>query len=94
MEKVSKQLPMMVFLLCVIKSLILGPKAEDAAIVLFLTALVGWIYRQDKLFQKNDLEIRMNELKLEVEGLQKRQEELKTHVSGIKLGQNIRSKPF
>lgn len=90
MEHKVKYLPLLLFAIYSIKLLVLGASLVDAPILLIM-GLISSVYEiksQSKL---------LSNLRKDVGDLQKHKEEtdkliseVKTHISGIKLGQNIR----
>jgi hypothetical protein len=91
MEKVTRLIPMGMLSVYLIKCLILGSSAIDAAVIASLAALTG--YFQFKTEQKEITEIKtqLSSLKLDIESSKKRDEEIRSHVNSMKLGMNMRS---
>lgn len=91
MEKLIKFTPISILLVYVLKCLVVGSQPVDAAILAIFAGLVG--YSQFKNEEKNIslLKNEIDELKKSNTEVIKHQEELRSHVSSMKLGLNMKT---
>jgi len=91
MEKLTRLIPVGILLVYLLKCLITGPQPVDAAILGIFAALAG--YAEYKSEEKHILALK-SEIAI-MKSLQtdmiKQQEELRSHVSSMKIGLNMRS---
>jgi len=91
MEHGIKYIPLSLFTLFTAKLLILGASIQDAPILLIL-GLIASVYEikyQTKII--SELKTEMDQLRKSNLEIEKSISDIKTHVNGIKLGQNIKS---
>ena len=86
-----KYIPTVLFCIYGIKSLIVSPTLIDSAILLILGSIFVILELQNKEKQFLELQNKMTELSNNFNKLEKSVEETKTHVSGLKLSQQMRT---
>lgn len=95
MNKYSKMLPLAVFSLFSLKYLTSGVSDfKDAAFLLVIAGLCGYFEFKHERSELKTLEDKMNELNHKYIELEKRNEEIRTHLGSIKIAQNFKSTSF
>jgi hypothetical protein len=90
MERIKSIVPMMAFIVCLGHLLITGVDSSKVAALLVLSALYGFIEWGVQAKGQAKLQSQMDEVIAKNLQLEKKIEEVKSNVSGIKLSQNIR----
>lgn len=90
MERVKSIVPMMAFIVCLTKSLITGMGSNDVLALLVLAGLYGFIEFGIQYKKVSSLQLQIDDLSSKNGILEKRVDEVKSNVSGLKLSQNIR----
>lgn len=92
MDKIKSLIPASAFVIYLAKCLFIGASQTDAAIILFLSGLMSYFeFKFERIELKRHKED-ISSLKESIREQDKRIEELKTHVGGIKIGQGIRTR--
>lgn len=90
MNKVKALVPMIGFVLYLLKILVLGSNYSDAISLLILSGLYAFTEIRIQNNKLEELYKQVGEIKILQVDLTKKNEELKTHVSGIRMAQGIR----
>lgn len=90
MDKHIKVMPFGLILLLSAKCIVLGSSYSDVALLAVLSALGSYVYFTTKEERFKALEKKHEELEKTVQSRSKELDEIKTHLSGIKLANAIR----
>lgn len=95
MNKYSKMLPLAVFSLFSLKYLAHGVSDfKDAAFLLVIAGLCAYFEFKHERSDLQNLDIRLKELNSKCDELEKRNEEMRTHIGSMKMAQNYKAMSF
>ena len=90
MEKLIRFSPLGMILVYLSKVIILGAQPVDAAVLAVLAALCGYAQYKSEDKALSSLKSMISELKAEQEASKKREDEVRTHITTMKMGMNMR----
>jgi uncharacterized protein YdaL len=91
MKEYIKYIPLGLFVAFSVKMLMSGASLQDAPVFAILTGFAGYMINREEDKILNSLTGRLKKLEEQSTESKKEAEELRSHVSTIKLGQQIRS---
>lgn len=91
MKDYIKYIPLGLFVAFCLKSLALGVNLHEAPLFAILAVFCAYLIQQDNQNEKSAVESRLAALEKLQEAKSKEIEDLRSHVSSVKLGQQIKS---
>lgn len=91
MKEYVKYIPLGLFVAFCIKSLVVGVNIEEAPLFAILAIFCGYLVHRDEISDKKTLEARLIAIEKLQEIKSKEIEDLRSHISSVKLGQQIKS---
>lgn len=90
MDKLVKNAPMILFCLYAGKMLLKGGTYTDAPAMAILALLAGYVFVKAEAEEQKKIKNELSDIKKQIEKLSKDNDDIKTHVSGLKLSQSVR----
>lgn len=91
MKEHVKYIPLILFVAFCVKGLVLGVSLQEAPIFAIIAGFSAYLVNREEKKNLETIGNRLNKLEQETEAKNKEVEELRSHVSTLKLGQQVRS---
>lgn len=90
MERLMRIIPLVLLCSYLIRAMVIGPQFVDAAILAVLMAFHAYMQTKEEKKSIQEVKKALEVLTIAVDEVKKREEELKTHVTGLRMSMSMR----